>query len=91
MFIEHDPQPTFDLILLFSSFKFCSCFFHSSTFAVDSCSAFVSLVLLFLSVCSSISHLRQFEELEGRTSFWIISVFLLEDRNFLIEVLEAHL
>ncbi len=44
------------LSLVFSSLYECSCRFHSSTLAVDSCSADVSRALLFFSVESSTSH-----------------------------------
>lgn len=42
--------------LRFSSLYVWSCRFHSSTFAVDSCSALVKRMLLLFNVASSISH-----------------------------------
>ena len=47
----------------FSSLYACNWRFHSSTLAVDSCRAFVSRALLFLSVASSTSHFFALAEL----------------------------
>ena len=55
---------TFFFILPVSSLYPASCFFHSSTLAVDSCKAAVSLALLFFNVCNSISHFLALDELE---------------------------
>ena len=55
-------RPT--LSRVFSSLYECSCRFHSSTFAVDSCSADVSRALLFFNVASSTSHFFAFAELK---------------------------
>lgn len=43
-------------ILAFSSLYNCSCLFHSSTLAVDSCNALVNLALLVLRVVNSICN-----------------------------------
>ena len=63
---------TLCFILVFSSFNVCNCLFHSSTLAVDSCRAFVNLVLLLFNVCSSISHFLALVELKKK---YILKMF----------------
>ena len=67
------------LSLEFSSLYEFSCLFHSSTFAVDSCKAEVSLALLFLSVVSSTSHFLAFAELkkEGQIQYIIHNSYIV--------------
>lgn len=72
------------LSLEFSSLYEFSCLFHSSTFAVDSCKAEVSLALLFLSVVSSTSHFLAFAELkkEGQIQYIIHNSYSIKAFGF---------
>lgn len=65
-YFSKSQNKTLSLILLFSSLSVCNCLFHSSTLEVDSCKAFVSLVLLLFKVWSSISHFLAFVELKNK-------------------------
>lgn len=56
----------------FSSLYVCNWRFHSSTLAVDSCSALVNRILLLFSVANSISHflaLAQLQKMNKKTKF----------------------
>ena len=55
---------TFFFILALSSLYAASCFFHSSTLVVLSCSAAVRRALLFFRVCNSTSHFLALVELK---------------------------
>ena len=51
--LPHSRSAYFAFTREFSSLYSCNCLFHSSTFAVDSCSALVSLALFVFSVANS--------------------------------------